>query len=220
MPGRSHRKGSRPQRVDCGVLDERLRPLREQLVAPVVTSPIGRVPPAALSALGLVSALGAAAAAAGELVVASAALWLFSRVCDALDGPVARARGLSSELGSVIDIVADTIGYAAIPIGIAIAADDGTTWLATAVLLASFYVNSMSLGYVAALLERRHARRPDALTSLAVPHGLIEGAETIVAFTLALAFPDAAATIWWVFAVLVFITAADRIVRTARTVAS
>ena len=99
----------------------------------------------------------------------------------------------------------DTIGYAVIPLGLAFGIDDRGTWIATAVLLATFYLNAVSLGYVAALLEKRAlgAAAQGQPTSAALPRGLVEGTETIVFFTLALAFTGATATIWWVMAAAV-----------------
>jgi hypothetical protein len=71
----------------------------------------------------------------------------------------------------------------------------------------------VSLGYVAALLEKRGlASGPDGQqTSAVLPRGLVEGAETIVFFTLALAFNDATATIWLVMAAAVLVTAIERV---------
>ena len=65
------------------------------------------------------------------------------------------ASGRSSDIGGLLDFVFDTIGYAAVPLGLAFGIDDRGTWIATAVLLATFYLNAVSLGYVAALLEKR-----------------------------------------------------------------
>lgn len=80
-------------------------------------------------------------------------------------------------------------------------------------LLAAFYLNSVSLGYVAALLEKRgfDAATQRRATSAVLPCGLIEGTETIMFFTLALAFIDASPWIWSVMATLVVVTALDRV---------
>ena len=140
-------------------------------------------------------------------------LWLLGRVADGLDGVAARASGRSSDVGGLVDFVFDTIGYAAIPLGLAFGVDERGTWIATAVLLATFYLNAVSLGYVAALLEKRSlgAAAQGQPTSATLPRGLVEGTETIVFFTLALAVPDAAATIWWVMSAAVFVTALERV---------
>ena len=132
-----------------------------------------------------------AAIAAWQLRPALAvALWLVGRVADGLDGAVARSTDRSSDAGGLLDFVFDSIGYAAIPIGLAFGIDDRGTWIATAVLLATFYVNSVALGYVSALLEKRSpdTETLDRATSAIHPRGLVEGAETIVFFAIALAF--------------------------------
>jgi hypothetical protein len=39
----------------------------------------------------------------------------------------------------------------------------------------------------------------------------VEGTETIVFFTVALAWPDVASTVWWVMAIAVLVTAIERL---------
>jgi hypothetical protein len=73
--------------------------------------------------------------------------------------------------------------------------------------------------YLAALLEKRDVGAVDAgeLTTITMPAGLIEGAETIVFYTLFLVFPDHAALLFQVMAVAVLFTAAQRLVWAIRT---
>ncbi|MEP4649317.1 MAG: CDP-alcohol phosphatidyltransferase family protein, partial [Ilumatobacter sp.] len=72
--------------------------------------------------------------------------------------------------------------------------------------------------YVAALLEKRglDAATQRRATSAVLPRGLVEGTETIVFFTLALAFIDASPWIWSVMAALVTVTALERVRWAAR----
>jgi hypothetical protein len=109
--------------------------------------------------------------------------------------------------------VADTVGYAVIPLGIAAAIDTRAAWITVAVLLATFYVNAVSWTYMAALLEKRArgATALDGSTSTIMPRGLVEGAETIVFFTLALAWPDGAVAVLAVMAAAVFATVVERL---------
>ena len=219
------------------MLDSTLRPVKDRLLARATRTPIGRLPPMVISSAGLVASLGAAVAAWRLMPLVAVGLWLFGRLADGLDGAVARATGRSSDVGGLVDFVFDTIGYAAIPLGLAFGLDERGVWVVTAVLLASFYVNAVSLGYVAALLEKRavaassaphpvncelseeksrstaHTSRAERRvpTSAVLPRGFVEGTETIVFFTLALAFPDAASTIWWVMAIAVLFTALERL---------
>ncbi len=219
------------------MLDATLRPLKDRLLVGATRTPLGRLHPTVISSVGLAASLGAAVAAWQLLPVLAVALWLFGRLADGIDGAVARSSGRSSDVGGLVDFVFDSVGYAAIPLGLAFGLDERGAWIATAVLLGSFYLNAVSLGYVAALLEKRALVAPPAPTpghgelsaeesnstahssrgerrgptSAVLPRGLVEGTETIVFFTLALAFPDAAPTIWWVMAAAVFVTVLERV---------
>ena len=147
------------------------------------------------------------------LTLLAVSLWLVSRVADGLDGAVARHRGVAGDRGALVDIVFDTIGYAVIPIGIAVGIGSQTAWIIVAVLLATFYVNAVSWTYLAALLEKRHAgaAATGASTSTIMPRGLVEGSETIVFFTVALAWSGGAVGVLAAMAGAVGITVAERL---------
>ena len=202
------------------MMDSRLRPVKDRLLGPVARSPIGRVDPMVVSGLALALGLASAVSAADGLAVVSVALWLASRLADGIDGTVARETGRASDFGGLVDVVFDTISYAAVPIGLGFAVDDRVGWIAVAVALATFYVNSLSWAYLSALLEKRgavhrHASPPTTgartATSTVMPRGLIEGTETIVLFTVALAVPAWSTTVWWTMAVLVAVTTIERL---------
>lgn len=159
-------------------------------------------------------AVGVGACVAGALQVWSLALilWLLNRAFDGLDGPVARRSG-ASELGGLLDFVADFIVYSGFVVAVAIA-EPGAR-LACVVLLATYLVNNVTLLSFSSLVERRGLRLGDE-RSLALTTGLTEGTETIVVYVLFCLFPSAAAEIAWVFAGLVAITAAQRVVTAVR----
>jgi len=194
------------------MLDGPLRPAKDRLLAPLAQGPLAAVPPLALSMLALAAAIGAAIAAWQQLALVAVALWLLSRLADGLDGPVAGVQGTASDRGGLVDIVFDTIGYALIPIGIAAGIDTRAAWITAAVLLATFYVNAVSWTYLAALLEKRAAgaTATGATTSTIMPRGLIEGAETIVFFTVALAWSGGAVAVLAVMAGAVTVTIVER----------
>jgi phosphatidylglycerophosphate synthase len=195
------------------MLDERLRPAKDRVIAPLTSGPLASVPPVVLSLTALAAAVGAAVAAWRELAVVAVGLWLLSRLADGLDGAVARHQGTASDGGGLLDIVADTVGYAVIPIGIAAAIDTKAAWITVAVLLATFYVNAVSWTYLAALLEKRSrgAVATGASTSTVMPRGLVEGTETIVFFTVALAWPGGAVGVLAVMAAAVIVTIMERL---------
>jgi phosphatidylglycerophosphate synthase len=195
------------------VIDARLRPLKDRLLDPVAGAAARRCGPLPFTVASLGLGLGAALAAASGLVIWSVVLWLTGRVSDGLDGAVARRRGVTSDLGGYLDILGDTVVYAAVPIGVAVAVDQRAAWIAVAFLLAAFYVNAVSWAVLSALLEkRRPAREVGSAPSVHMPAGLIEGAETIVLYTLLLAFPGQATSWFVLMAVLVGVTIVQRLV--------
>lgn len=195
------------------MLDSTLRPVKDRMLGPIARGPVGVLPPVAISTIGLALTLAAAVAASQRMAVLGLGLWLLGRIADGLDGLVARSRQSDSDIGGLIDIVFDVIGYAAVPVGIAFGVDDRAGWVATGVLLATFYVNATSWAYLSALLEKRSvgAPRTGRSTAVSIPRGLVEGTETIVFFSVALLFLDAATTVWWIMAAAVVVTTAERL---------
>lgn len=200
------------------MLDQRLRRTKEKVLGPLGAAVAPHAPPLALTLGGLLLTLAAAGLAAVEQWSGALVLWLLGRLLDGLDGVVARRRGAAGDLGGMLDLVADTVGYAAVPLGVAAGLDERGGWVAVAVLLATFYVNAVTWTYLAALLEKRAAGAgaTGELTSTTMPAGLVEGTETIVLFALLLAVPGWAVATMVVMAVAVLATAAQRVVWAAR----
>lgn len=196
------------------MIDIALRPVKDRLLEPFVVVLAPRIGPLALTSLALVAGLGAATAAASGLVIASVALWLSGRLLDGLDGAVARRRDGGSDLGGYLDILADSVVYAAVPVGIAVGVGERATWIAVGVLLATLYVNTVSWAYLAALFEKRRAGAgvTGEATSVRMPVGLVEGVETIVLYTAMLAMPSLATAWFLAMAVLVALTVLQRVV--------
>jgi phosphatidylglycerophosphate synthase len=147
-------------------------------------------------------------------------LWIVNRLLDGLDGAVARQQGRESDLGGYIDMVLDLIVYALIPISAAAATAPGSEalWLSLSFLLASFYVNAGSWMYLSAILEKRGRGACDMgeQTTVTFPTGLVEGAETMLLFTLIIILPGQLIGLFWLIAVLVGITTVQRIVWATR----
>lgn len=186
------------------MIDRALRPVKARLLRPLsaaVAARFGARAAAPLTAVGLLVGLAAALAAALGAFGAALALWLLNRVLDGLDGEVARSSGAADDRGGYLDLMADRIVYAALPLGAAAGASGALggpallespwTWPLTAALLASFYVNIGTVDVIAALLEKRGqgAAAVGDPTSLRLPAGLVEGFETIVLMSLLLAAP-------------------------------
>ncbi len=171
------------------------------------------ITPARLTAAGLVLGLGSAVTAGVGWWAISAGLWLVSRLADGLDGPLARlrtARGQGdSGAGGFFDITADFTVYGATVVGVAIGAG-GAQWPFLLVLLA-YYVNGAAFLAFSSIAERSGATIDDG-RSLSFVGGLAEGAETIVVHTLWLILPVWAPQIAVVWAAVVGISGAQRIV--------
>jgi len=196
------------------MLDLRLRPLKERLLEPAAARLARRVSANAISATALVITLGAAVLAAAGQPIAAVGAWLIGRLLDGLDGPVARHRGAASDFGGYLDMVADTIGYAAVPIGVALGIDERSAWIAVSVLLGTFFINTISWSYLSAVLEKRGAGASTTgeMTTITMPPALVEGTETIVLFSLFIVFPQWAT---WLFAAMAALVAVNIVQRLA-----
>jgi phosphatidylglycerophosphate synthase len=197
-----------------GVFDRSLRTTKECWLGPMAGL-VGRgFSPTSLTILSLLMCVGAGGAASQGFRPLAVALWLVGRLFDGLDGIVARQRDLQSDLGGYLDMMADTVGYAAVPFGVAFAQQDEHVWMLCAALLGMFYINNTSWTYLAAIAEKQKngATAQGEHTTIHMPTGFIEGAETIVFFTLFLAVPRWAS--WWfgIMATLVGATVIQRLV--------
>ncbi len=200
------------------MLDLRLRTVKDRVLGPLAASLAGRVAPLTLSVIGMLLCVSAGVLAWQSASALAVFCWLAGRLLDGLDGPVARSRGHESDVGGYADLLLDTIGYAAIPLGVAAGAGDVRHWAIAAALLATFYVNAVSLLLLSSILEKRSAGRAHSgeTTTVTLPPALIEGTETIVLFTLALAIPAWADTVFVVMALGVIVSVLQRAVAARR----
>lgn len=143
-------------------------------------------------------------------------LLLVSRLCDGLDGAVARA-GRQTDFGGFIDIVADFAFYGMIPLAFIIA-DPSQNAIAGSVLLLAFYINGASFLAYSVMVEKRDLP-PGARgkKSLFYSVGLTEATETIVLFVLMCLIPDWFPVLAFVFAAMVAWTTVSRVVMARRT---
>lgn len=218
--GHLHRRayGEVTDRVGRGrqvaLIDQRLREAKDRAIEPVARRLVAmRVPAGWLTAAGLVASVASGVLAWRGLSWWALAVFVLGRMLDGLDGAVARRAGTASDLGGYLDQLADTVGYAAVPLGLAAGAGSAEAWAACAVLVASFYVNIVSWAYLAALAEKRGAgaAAQGVSTSIVMPTGLVEGAETIVLYVLMLAVPGWFVGWAWSMAVLVALTVVQRV---------
>ena len=195
------------------------RPLSR--VARLIDRPF--VGPNGLTLLGLATGLASAATAATQLWWWALGLWVFSRVMDGLDGPLARLRRAGpqhtggpsggSEAGGFLDITADFAVYGATVVGVAIGATHqyDADWLPFLLVLLAYYVNGTAFLAFSSIAERTGQQRDDG-RSLSFLGGLAEGTETIAVHSLWLLLPAHADVIAIVWAAVVGLSAAQRIV--------
>lgn len=181
------------------------------------------VSPNGLTLLGLATGLASAATAAAQLWWWALGLWLFSRAMDGLDGPLARRRRVAahgnaetssgSEAGGFLDITADFAVYGATVVGVAIGATRqyDAAWLPFLLVLLAYYLNGTAFLAFSSIAERAGRQREDG-RSLSFLGGLAEGTETIAVHSLWLVIPAHAGVIATVWAAVVGLSAAQRIV--------
>ena len=160
--------------------------------------------------LGFGIGIGAAVAIAFEQFVPGLLLILTSRLCDGIDGALARLTA-PTDRGGFLDITLDFLFYASIPLAFAVARPDANA-LAAAVLLAAFIGTATSFLAFATLAAQR------GLKSAAYPTkgiyylgGLTEGTETLTCFVLMCLWPAQFALFAYAFAALCGLTIAMRL---------
>ncbi len=180
------------------------------------------ITPNRISMLGLALGLGSALAAGLQWWALALVLWLTSRICDGLDGPLARLRidggEAADEAGGFVDITADFVVYGATVLGVAIGvtASVGSggydaSWIPFGLVLLTYYVNGAAFLAFSSIAERTGHRMDDG-RSLSFLGGLAEGTETIFIHSLWLILPMYAEQIAWVWAVIVGISATQRMI--------
>lgn len=158
-------------------------------------------------AVGLVTIL----AILNQLYIVGLVLWLLNRVLDGLDGVIARVHDKQSDFGGYLDLLLDFVIYLAIPVSFLWVMPTPTNLWAGIALLSAYVINLLSWTTLSALLEKRKYQSTNRLTSMEMPSGLIEGMETIIFYCLFFLAPSYIALLYGVMAVLVFLTAGQRI---------
>ena len=164
----------------------------------------------AITLAGFGIGLGGAAAIVLQRPLLGLLLLLASRLCDGLDGAVARL-STATDRGAFLDITLDFLFYASVPLAFALA-DPAAHALPAAVLLAAFVGTGSSFLAFALLAERR------GLKSTVYPNkglyylgGLTEASETLICFALMCLWPAQFALWAYGFAALCALTLATRL---------
>lgn len=171
------------------MIDARLAPLQQRLLAPVARS---------LAARGVrADQISLAGLALGGLVVPALAFQDFglalallagNRLADGLDGAVARLQG-PTDRGAFLDIAFDFLFYALYPLGFALA-DPAANALAAALLITAFVgTGSSFLAFATIAAKRGQSAAAFPAKGIYYLGGLTEGFETIAVFVAMALFP-------------------------------
>ncbi|KLN63261.1 MULTISPECIES: CDP-alcohol phosphatidyltransferase family protein [Vibrio] len=135
---------------------------------------------------------------------------VLNRICDGLDGALARVQGIS-DAGGFLDISLDFLFYSLIPFGFVLANPEQNA-IAGAFLIFSFIGTGTSFLAFAVMAGKRGIDNPVYKNkSLYYMSGLTEGTETIGCFILFCLFPQHFALIAFVFGAACWFTTFTRI---------
>ena len=192
------------------MFDAHLRPLVDRILDPVGAFVARRgVTANQVSFAGFGLGIVAAIAIALGFEIAAVLLIIANRVCDGLDGAVARSTG-TTDLGAYLDITLDFLFYSAVPFAFAVA--DPANAMAAAFLIFSFVgTGSSFLAYAIIAQKRGISTEIRGKKGFFYLGGLTEGSETII-FLLAVAIlPDFFVPLACAFSSLCWITTITRV---------
>mgnify|MGYP006292714065 CR=1 FL=1 len=137
---------------------------------------------------------------------------ILNRLCDGLDGAIARAKDQTSDFGGYLDITLDFFIYAGFPLCIAIGLGTIEAAYAAAFLLFCIITTSTSfLAYAIIAAKNNIHTEHQGKKSFYFSNGLMEGTETIIFMCLICVLPQYFVILCCVFGVLCLITTAIRI---------
>ena len=161
----------------------------------------------------------AAACIAAQAWMVGLVLLLCSRLCDALDGAVARGSGGGTAVGGFLDIALDFVFYALMVLAFALA-DPARNALAAAVLITAFVGTGSSFLAFAALAAQRGLHNPQyPEKSFYFVGGLTEATETLAVLCAMCIWPAYFVPLAYGFAALCAITWLGRIAAGVRLLA-
>lgn len=194
------------------MFDILLRPLKDKLLDPLAKLLSRMFSANTVTLMSLLLGIASVIAVFYGYIGTGLIFWILNRITDGLDGAVARVTNKSSDYGGYIDIMADFLIYAALPIAFALQSPAEAALTAVAVLLAAFYINAGAWMYLSALLEKRGRASTREVTAVTMPEGLIGGTETVIFFTLFFLLPQYLVFMYYLMAALTLISAAQRII--------
>jgi phosphatidylglycerophosphate synthase len=184
-----------------------IKPIADAIAAPLVRAGI-KADTVTLAAFVLGSC--AAFLIAFHAYLTGAVMVLLSRLCDALDGAVARQTE-ATDAGGYLDISLDFLFYASIPLAFAVA-NPAVNALPAAVLLAAFMgTGSSFLAFAAVAAKRGLTHIHHSHKSFYFLGGLTEATETLVFFMAFCLWPLHFDVLAYLYAAMCCVTIATRI---------
>lgn len=163
-----------------------------------------------LTVLGMLAGIVASGAAAKGWWGFALWMWWVNRCFDGLDGIVARLQR-PTDFGGFLDIVCDFVVYCSLPFGLAWGMPSDSGMLVVAIYQAVLVLNTVSLFFLSSIMEKRSAGATarSEKTTVTFPVSFVEGAETVVIYTLWLAIPS----VWEYLMILFTIAVAANVVQ-------
>ena len=145
-----------------------------------------RLKPNHLTLAGFVAALLAAGLIALQWFWPACLIWWIGRIFDGTDGIYARETGQQTDFGGYLDILLDMASYSVVLVGFWIAFPAyGLSWLLISILYTLCITSALALG----AFEKSHHLGQEDHRSLRLAHGLAEGGETGIFYTMVLIWP-------------------------------
>ncbi|AGY92054.1 hypothetical protein SPICUR_05395 [Spiribacter curvatus] len=199
------------------MLDAALLPLQRRVLAPIAGFMVERGARADnVTLTGFVLGIVAMQLLIQELYLLALGFILLNRLCDGLDGAIARLTH-TTDRGAFLDIALDFFFYALVPLGFAVA-DPVNNALAAATVITAF-VGTGSSFLAFAVIAAKQGLSASAYTGKGIHYlsGLTEGTETIGFFIAICLFPAYFAEIAYAFSVACLITTFTRWMQGMRT---
>lgn len=168
------------------------------------------ITPNHLTLIGFLFGILAALAVVGETLALAVIFLVLNRLADGLDGVMARSFHMESAGGAYLDIVLDFLFYGGFVFAFGLIEPDNA--LPAAFLIFSFVGTGASF-YAYAAIAAKHDIKNQEVQKKGLDYltGLIEGAETIIAFILFCLFPEVFPWLAYGFGSLCFVSTALRI---------
>jgi phosphatidylglycerophosphate synthase len=194
------------------MLDAKITPLIKPLLKPLVFWLNKKaITPNQITVFGFVIGIGAIPFIIFQWWGVALACIVANRICDGIDGELARYQQSSSSAGGFLDICLDFLFYAAIPMAFGLS--DPFQWGVPAlVLIFTFVGTGSSFLAFAIAAEKYNIDRPQfSNKSFYYMQGLTEGTETILVLIAFCLWPSYFAPLAYFFAAACAITVATRI---------